>query len=225
MKIPDLTGMQFTRWTVIKYSGVGNNGTTYLCRCLCGKEKIVNGKSLRTKMSRSCGCLQSDQTRSRNHPWFKLMGNTRRGMMERCNNPNHKHYKYYGGSGIKVCKEWTESYQKFRAWAFANGYRPGLHIDRIDPTGNYTPSNCRFVTVEESAKNKRNTKFVIYAGQKITRADFMRLAKVSQTCFYGSPGLTDQEVVDIIATCPRDKSGFINKREFNRMKNELLKSK
>jgi hypothetical protein len=37
----------------------------------------------------------------------------------------------------------------------ANGYRDDLSIDRIDPNGNYSPDNCRWVTMAEQNKNKR----------------------------------------------------------------------
>ena len=50
-------------------------------------------------------------------------------MKERCNLPTHVHYKNYGGRGIKVCREWEESFEKFANWAMKNGYKEGLTID------------------------------------------------------------------------------------------------
>jgi len=45
----------------------------------------------------------------------------------------------------------------FRNWALSNGYKEGLLIDRFNPNGNYEPSNCRFLTILESNRNKTNT--------------------------------------------------------------------
>ena len=78
-------------------------------------------------------------------------------MKTRCLNPKFKFYKYYGGRGIIICPEWTNDYTKFRDWALNNGYQEGLFIDRENPDGNYEPSNCRFLTIEGSNRNKTNT--------------------------------------------------------------------
>jgi hypothetical protein len=69
----------------------------------------------------------------------------------RCYNPNNKNYKYYGGRGIKVCDEWRE-FIPFKEWSLSNGYKPGLHIDRIDNNLGYFPDNCRFLTASEHGK-------------------------------------------------------------------------
>ena len=57
----DLTGKKFGRWTVIKRS-FPNKGEqpVWLCKCDCGKEKIVMGNSLRKGDSKSCGCLSNE---------------------------------------------------------------------------------------------------------------------------------------------------------------------
>jgi hypothetical protein len=64
-------------------------------------------------------------------------------------------YKYYGARGITVCDEWIKP-EPFLEWALANGYRDDLQIDRIDPDGNYEPTNCRWVTPKENANNRRS---------------------------------------------------------------------
>ena len=59
--IPSGTKMGY--WIVIKQvprpEGKKGLGRYYLCRCICGKEKIIDGKNLREGRSKSCGCKRT----------------------------------------------------------------------------------------------------------------------------------------------------------------------
>jgi hypothetical protein len=73
-------------------------------------------------------------------------------MWYRCTNPKHKHYKYYGGRGIKVCEEWM----RFENFLADMGERPeGLTLDRRDPNGDYEKDNCRWVEWTVQVENRR----------------------------------------------------------------------
>lgn len=59
----DLTGKRFGRYTVIeRVKGYPHRGTYWRCRCECGEERTVEGKSLTSGRSKSCGCFKSDQS-------------------------------------------------------------------------------------------------------------------------------------------------------------------
>lgn len=62
-KFIDLTGKRFGRLEVIKRSDNVNKETYWLCRCDCGNEKIINGHSLKTGNTKSCGCLGIENAR------------------------------------------------------------------------------------------------------------------------------------------------------------------
>ena len=89
------------------------------------------------------------------------------GIKKRCLNENDERYHQYGGRGIKICKEWLESFDNFAEWALSNGYSENLTLERIDVNGDYCPENCKWITLREQAFNKRDTKWVDYKGEHI----------------------------------------------------------
>ena len=76
-------------------------------------------------------------------------------MKQRCNNPNNKHYKDYGGRGIGICKEWVQ---------FINFYKDmgepldSMSLDRIDNNKGYFKDNCRWATNIIQGRNQRTRK-------------------------------------------------------------------
>ena len=87
---------------------------------------------------------------------------TLRGMKYRCNNPNYHDYHRYGGRGIKVCKEWTESTDSFIEWSLKNGYDSKKSIDRIDVDKGYSPENCRWTDMSTQQNNRGNNIILFY---------------------------------------------------------------
>lgn len=80
---------------------------------------------------------------------------TYRSMKSRCLFKGDSAYKNYGARGIRVCDEWLKDFMNFYNWAMENGYDDTLTIERINVNGNYEPSNCTFIPLEEQWKNKR----------------------------------------------------------------------
>ena len=72
-------------------------------------------------------------------------------MHQRCTDPKHKGWRFYGAKGIAVCPEWHD-FDSFLRWAMASGYKPGLTIDRIKSERGYEPGNCGWITRSENGR-------------------------------------------------------------------------
>lgn len=93
------------------------------------------------------------------------------GMKNRCYKPEHTTYKYYGGKGVIICKEWLCSSQTFIQWALNNGYDSLLTLDRADSNGNYEPSNCSWKTRKEQQANRHDNRRFSFNGEMLTAGE------------------------------------------------------
>lgn len=165
---PVRTGQRFNRWVVLGEAfRVSLNGRKsrphVVCRCECGRVSVVMVQNIKRGLSRSCGCFQEETrgiasvthgySRSVAPKWKRVIYRKWLSMIARCENETQDSYKYYGANGIRVCELWRNSFATFADWALANGYKPGLTIDRLDNTKNYEPSNCRWATNLQQAQN------------------------------------------------------------------------
>ena len=160
----EIKGLRYGNLVVLGFSETKNNSNTHhkflLCQCDCGKVKNIDMSHIRTGRTKSCGCGIGKSSKERNTSHggtktrlYRIWAN----MKTRCSNEKVSYYKYYGGRGIKVSNEWMK-FEPFREWSLEHGYRDDLTIDRIDVNGNYSPSNCRWITLAEQQRNKRNVK-------------------------------------------------------------------
>lgn len=139
---------------------ISQYGDKWLCKCLCGKSKLVAMRHLRSGGTKSCGCFQ--QT-SRIKHGDGVTGarpseyTTWDGIKQRCFNKNSRAFPYYGGRGITMSKEWL-TYEGFLSYLLDTiGRKPGpaYSIDRIDNNGNYEPGNIRWATKKQQMNNTR----------------------------------------------------------------------
>lgn len=96
------------------------------------------------------------------------------GIKERCTNPNADNYKWYGAEGVAVCGEWME-FLPFYEWAIHNGWEPGLTVDRIDGTKDYSPNNCRLVTARQQCRNRRSNVSISVDGEEHLQCEWEEL--------------------------------------------------
>lgn len=134
-----------------------NEGTKYVCfvydcECVCGKSvTLTRGTLMYAGPNRSCGC-QANNVRTKHGCTKTRLYRIWALMKSRCCCPTDTAHKYYHDKGITVCQDWQD-FVGFKQWAEQAGYQEHLTIDRISPDKNYEPSNCRWVTQTEQAKN------------------------------------------------------------------------
>lgn len=163
----DRIGQRFGKLTVVAESPKRSGGQVHwICQCDCGNIVEIRTGNLQSKNTISCGCAKRGNQNARKYDFVvpKRLIQIYSAMKHRCNNPNSRFYKDYGGRGIKVCEEWNTSAESFYLWALANGYADDLTIDRKDVNGNYCSENCKWSTRKEQANNRRNSKGVKHNG-------------------------------------------------------------
>lgn len=97
-------------------------------------------------------------------------------MRSRCSNPNVKHWKDYGGRGVRVCERWSS----FAAFVEDMAPRPeGAWLDRIDPNGNYEPGNCRWATPLEQGRNRRRHSYIDVDGRPTLASELAEKCSVA----------------------------------------------
>ena len=182
-----LTGQRFGRLVVKERSSNGPKGMArWVCHCDCGNMRVVRGSHLLQGKILSCGCLGAERRRAsrvihglnetpEHIVWMRMIG--------RCTNPKDHRFAYYGGRGVYVCERWLGSFPAFLA---DMGERPSPRhsIDRKDNSGSYTcglcdqcrdrnqPANCRWATLTEQARNKRNNRLITFQGETLPLAQW-----------------------------------------------------
>lgn len=171
-RLIDITGNKYGRLTVIQHLGVKTRRTHYWrCQCECGNIIETSGDNLKKGNSKSCGCISKECSWNKTHGMAKTTEYAIWNSMKmRCINPNNEAYSNYGGRGIKVCERWANSFENFYQ---DMGKRPeGMSIDRINVNGNYCPENCRWATIEEQSRNKRDNVYIEYKGERKILSDW-----------------------------------------------------
>jgi hypothetical protein len=149
-KLIDLSGRRVGRLRVL-YRVANNAAGDPMWRaiCDCGVEKNIDGGSLRSGRTRSCGCSRIKHGHGRNGgtPEYKAWAHAK----ERCENPRSQKYPLYGARGVRF------KFDSFQAFLSALGTRPSPQhsLDRFND-GDYAPGEVRWSTRSEQRRNQRN---------------------------------------------------------------------
>lgn len=146
-----------TRFNMLTNLGESHrdNGVIYNWLCDCGIVVKRSAKNIKTGSTKSCGCYREEivghkvgnhnMTGTKEHnTWCSIRNRT-----------NHQHEstrRWYYDKGIKVCKEWLESFENF--YNDMGNCPEGYTLDRINPDGDYCKNNCRWASYELQCINK-----------------------------------------------------------------------
>jgi len=130
---------------VIGYSGVsieksGNYRAMWKCKCKCGNETIVSGKSLRNGNTKTCGCNNGgiEYHKKRPFEWlYNILLYTANKSGRICNITYDEFLKFTEINNCHYCNriiKWN-SYSKY-------GCSVGYHLDRKNNKIGYIAENC-----------------------------------------------------------------------------------
>lgn len=148
-------------FTIVGIDGNGN----YIVRCnICNREQILKSyhafNKRINKHGKICTLILAQEyggviNRSELKQFQSIWSNLR----NRTNNPNYDKWSRYGGRGINsdafenFVDFYDSMYDSYLEHTLEYG-EENTTIDRICSKGNYEPSNCRWATWDEQAKNK-----------------------------------------------------------------------
>lgn len=161
----------------IKVDSGGSYRRTARFQCKCGNEFVAILHKVKIGETSSCGCYKSKSISERK---FKHGGTAGEGMPEfniwvkmrqRCNSEKDKAFKNYGGRGIKVCNRWLNSFENFLS---DMGRRPSPEhsLERKNNNRGYSKNNCKWATIREQSRNRRNNVKIKYNGETKILADW-----------------------------------------------------
>jgi hypothetical protein len=143
-------------------------------KCDCGNVVVMDAAQVNSGQTKSCGCFRREHSRDAHTTHGKARTpahNSWIAMRRRCLDSNNPNYPHYGGRGITICGRWS----KFENFLADMGERPaGKTLDRIDNTGNYEPSNCRWATTAEQLRNQQKTLKLEWLGETLCLSEWAR---------------------------------------------------
>ncbi|KKM14839.1 hypothetical protein LCGC14_1702090 [marine sediment metagenome] len=169
-------GDKFHKLTVLGTAKASDTSLRYaLCQCDCGSRPFhARLSSLRTGNTKTCGCSKIGNFKHglRWSPVYMTHVN----MMFRCYSTKCKAFPSYGGRGITVCKRW-HSLRNFIE-DMEPTHEKGLSLERVDNDKGYSPKNCRWATMKEQLRNRRNVHMFAHNGKTLCLQEWADLTGV-----------------------------------------------
>ena len=193
-----LQGQRFGKLYVEEFSHQDKQKLAiWKARCDCGN--IVYISSGRLKFNQQC--LECGRSSQKTHGMSRTnLYSIWQGIKTRCSNPNAINYKRYGGRGITYDAKW-EQFDNFYN-DMAEGFEPGLTIERIDNNKGYYTENCKWATNREQSRNIRSNSYLTYKGKTQIATDWANELGINKREIYYLkdyyPGWSDDQILNKI---------------------------
>lgn len=177
-RFEDLTNKTFGKLTVLKFVGKNKwQNALWLCKCECGKTKILSNGELKRGVTKSCGCSKGtliSKAKTNHGMTYTRFYKIWESMKRRCYSKSGISFKRYGARNIKVCDRWlkfenfyNDMYEDYLEHVKEFGEKDTT-IDRKNVDGNYEPSNCRWATYKEQNNNRSTNTIIVVNGESLT---------------------------------------------------------
>lgn len=121
-------------------------------------------------------------------------------MIQRCENPLNCNWKNYGAKGIQISEDLRQFLDYKNFVESLPGYSPDKQLDRIDPKGNYTKTNLRWVerNIQIANQVQSGKGFNKYTGINWSVTHNRWIARVSfkGKCLFSKVCITEKEAYD-----------------------------
>jgi len=113
-----------------------------------------------------------------------------RAIKQRCTQDKQINFERYGKIGIIFDKKWDiftnfrdDMYESYLEHIDKYGEK-NTQIDRIDNNGNYCKENCRWATIKEQARNKKNNLNIYFRGERHCLKEWSEIIGISYMTLY-----------------------------------------
>jgi hypothetical protein len=129
-------------------------------------------------------------------------------MLQRCSSPTRSDWPRYGGRGITVSARW----HRFQNFLDDMGVcPPGLSLDRINNDGNYEQGNCRWATLEQQTRNRRQNGGELHWNAKLTVRDVVAIRKLARD------GMTHRALGSMFGVSHTNIGDIVRRKEWRRL--------
>lgn len=208
-RLINLAGKKFHRLEVLSLIGKDNaNHAIWQCKCDCGNETNVQSSHLITGHTRSCGCLHKEVLTKHGCHGGKLY-NAWQAMISRCYNSKTESYHNYGGRGITVCERWIDSPINF-ILDMGIPDNKKLTLERIDVNGNYELSNCKWASMKQQQRNKRNNNVIEFNGESLCLSEWCEKLNLKRSTLRNRLTVRGWSIEKSLSTPARKKKSIRN---------------
>jgi hypothetical protein len=150
-RVPVSPGDRYARLTIVEEVEQVGARRRVRFRCDCGNEKVALLENVRAGRTTSCGCYLMEVSTKHGmvgHPgyesWRNMVARTTPGSSAQRNRPTYV--------GVQRDPRWA-SFEEF--WAdMGQTWFEGAVLGRYGDRGNYTPTNCRWITKAENGRER-----------------------------------------------------------------------